>query len=105
MENYNVLIVLGEGSFGRVLLVQHKSIRQKYAMKEIKCPKSVFNIETTWNEAIILAKMNHLNIVMYEVSFEADGLSHIVMEYCGGRDLPQKYWNTLLECIFVQQLQ
>uniref|UniRef100_A0A670Y149 Protein kinase domain-containing protein n=1 Tax=Pseudonaja textilis TaxID=8673 RepID=A0A670Y149_PSETE len=27
---------------------------QKYAMKEIKYPKSVFNIEKTWNESIIL---------------------------------------------------
>lgn len=39
MENYNVLMELGEGSFGRVILVQHKSTRQKYAMKEIRLPK------------------------------------------------------------------
>ncbi|ETE70483.1 Serine/threonine-protein kinase Nek3, partial [Ophiophagus hannah] len=62
VKNYNVLMVLGEGSFGRVLLVQNKSTSQKYTMKEIKCPKSVFNIEKTWNESIILAKMIHPNI-------------------------------------------
>ncbi|KAG8124342.1 hypothetical protein E2320_019698, partial [Naja naja] len=90
MENYNVLMELGEGSFGRVLLVQHKSTRQKYAMKEIRLPKSVFNIEKSWNESIILAKMNHPNIVMYADSFEADGHLHIVMEYCDGGDLLQK---------------
>uniref|UniRef100_A0A8C6YMX2 Protein kinase domain-containing protein n=1 Tax=Naja naja TaxID=35670 RepID=A0A8C6YMX2_NAJNA len=90
MENYNVLMVLGEGSFDRVLLVHNKSTSQKYAMKEIKCPKSVFNIEKTWNESIILAKTIHPNIVIYAVSFEADGLSHIVMDYCDGRDLLQK---------------
>uniref|UniRef100_A0A2D4HIB4 non-specific serine/threonine protein kinase n=2 Tax=Micrurus lemniscatus lemniscatus TaxID=129467 RepID=A0A2D4HIB4_MICLE len=90
MENYNVLMELGEGSFGRVLLIQHKSTRQKYAMKEIRLPKSVFNIEKSWNESIILAKMNHPNIVMYADSFEADGHLHIVMEYCDGGDLLQK---------------
>ncbi|ETE70802.1 Serine/threonine-protein kinase Nek3, partial [Ophiophagus hannah] len=90
MENFNVLMELGEGSFGRVLLVQHKSTRQKYAMKEIRLPKSVFNIEKSWNESIILAKMNHPNIVMYADSFEADGHLHIVMEYCDGGDLLQK---------------
>ncbi|XP_026566232.1 serine/threonine-protein kinase Nek3 isoform X2 [Pseudonaja textilis] len=90
MENYNVLMELGEGSFGRVLLVQHKSTRQKYAMKEIRLPKSVFKIEKSWNESIILAKMNHPNIVMYADSFEADGHLHIVMEYCDGGDLLQK---------------
>ncbi|XP_039209220.1 serine/threonine-protein kinase Nek3 isoform X2 [Crotalus tigris] len=90
MENYSVLMELGEGSFGRVLLVQHKSTRQKYAMKEIRLPKSVSNIEKSWNESIILAKLNHPNIVMYANSFEADGHLHIVMEYCDGGDLLQK---------------
>ncbi|XP_007421272.1 serine/threonine-protein kinase Nek3 isoform X1 [Python bivittatus] len=90
MENYNVLMVLGEGSFGRVLLVQHKSTSQKYAMKEIRLPKSVFNIEKSWNESIILAKMKHPNIVTYAESFEADGHLHIVMEYCDDGDLIQK---------------
>ncbi|KAG8128109.1 putative Serine-threonine-protein [Naja naja] len=65
MENYNVLMVLGEGSFDRVLLVHNKSTSQKYAMKEIKCPKSVFNIEKTWNESIILAKTIHPNINVF----------------------------------------
>ncbi|KAM6458855.1 serine/threonine-protein kinase Nek3 isoform 3-T4 [Liasis olivaceus] len=90
MENYSVLMVLGEGSFGRVLLVQHKSTSQKYAMKEIRLPKSVFNIEKSWNESIILAKMKHPNIVTFAETFEADGHLHIVMEYCDDGDLIQK---------------
>lgn len=38
MEGYNMLKVLGEGSFGRALLVQHKISDQKYVMKEIRLP-------------------------------------------------------------------
>lgn len=38
MEGYNVLKVLGEGSFGRALLVHHRISDQKYVMKEIRLP-------------------------------------------------------------------
>lgn len=38
MEGYNMLKVLGEGSFGRALLVHHRISDQKYVMKEIRLP-------------------------------------------------------------------
>ncbi|KAJ6659233.1 hypothetical protein lerEdw1_019279 [Lerista edwardsae] len=90
MEKYTILTVLGEGSFGRVLLVHNKSGSQKYAMKEIRLPKSVADTEKSWTESILLAKMKHPNIVSYRESFEADGHLYIVMEYCDDGDLMQK---------------
>ncbi|XP_053141047.1 serine/threonine-protein kinase Nek3 isoform X2 [Hemicordylus capensis] len=90
MDKYTVLRILGEGSFGRVLLVHHKNRNQKYAMKEIRLPKSVIDTEKSWNESILLAKMKHPNIVTYQESFEADGHLYIVMEYCDDGDLMQK---------------
>ncbi|XP_044300252.1 serine/threonine-protein kinase Nek3 isoform X5 [Varanus komodoensis] len=90
MEKYSMLMVLGEGSFGRVLLVQHKNRCQKYALKEIRLPESVFDTEKSWNECILLAKMKHPNIVTYAESFKADGHLYIVMEYCDDGDLMQK---------------
>ncbi|XP_061478366.1 serine/threonine-protein kinase Nek3 isoform X2 [Rhineura floridana] len=90
MEKYSVLMVLGEGSFGRVFLVHHKNKNQKYAMKEIRLPKSIFDTEKSWNESILLAKMKHPNIVTYLESFEGDGHLYIVMEYCDDGDLMQK---------------
>nr|XP_032655825.1 serine/threonine-protein kinase Nek3 [Chelonoidis abingdonii] len=90
MEEYTVLKVLGEGSFGRVLLVFHKSSDQKYAMKEIRLPKSPSDVQDSRKEAILLAKMKHPNIVAYKESFEADGHLYIVMEYCDDGDLMQK---------------
>nr|XP_016851467.1 PREDICTED: serine/threonine-protein kinase Nek3 [Anolis carolinensis] len=90
MEQYNVLKILGEGSYGRVLLVQHRNKNQKYAMKEIRLPKSVLDKEKSWNESILLAKMKHPNIVTFSESFEADGHLNIVMEYCDDGDLMQK---------------
>ncbi|NWU47349.1 NEK3 kinase, partial [Dromas ardeola] len=90
MEEYKVLKVLGEGSFGRALLVHHRISDQKYAMKEIRLPMSSPDIENSRKEAILLAKMKHPNIVAYKESFEADGHLYIVMEYCDDGDLMQK---------------
>ncbi|NXS11272.1 NEK3 kinase, partial [Neodrepanis coruscans] len=90
MEEYQVLKLLGEGSFGRALLVHHRISDQKYAMKEIRLPMSSSGIENSRKEAVLLAKMKHPNIVAYKESFEADGHLYIVMEYCDDGDLMQK---------------
>ena len=39
MDGYRVLSVIGEGSFGRALLVQQESSNRMFAMKEIRLPK------------------------------------------------------------------
>ncbi|NXE87767.1 NEK3 kinase, partial [Menura novaehollandiae] len=90
MEEYDVLKVLGEGSFGRALLVRHRISDQKYAMKEIRLPMSLSGVENSRKEAVLLAKMKHPNIVAFKESFEADGHLYIVMEYCDDGDLMQK---------------
>ncbi|KFP76129.1 Serine/threonine-protein kinase Nek3, partial [Apaloderma vittatum] len=93
MEQYKVLKVLGEGSFGRALLVHHRISNQKYAMKEIRLPMSSSDVENSRKEAVLLGKMKHPNIVAYKESFEADGHLYIVMEYCDDGDLMQKIKN------------
>ncbi|XP_054128180.1 serine/threonine-protein kinase Nek3 isoform X2 [Melozone crissalis] len=90
MEGYNVLKVLGEGSFGRALLVHRRINDQKYVMKEIRLPVSSSGVENSRKEAVLLAKMKHPNIVAFKESFEADGHLYIVMEYCDDGDLMQK---------------
>ncbi|NWV92179.1 NEK3 kinase, partial [Machaerirhynchus nigripectus] len=90
MEGYNMLKVLGEGSFGRALLVYHRISDQNYVMKEIRLPKSSSGVESSRKEAVLLAKMKHPNIVAFKESFESDGHLYIVMEYCDNGDLMQK---------------
>ncbi|KAE8627198.1 hypothetical protein XENTR_v10006904 [Xenopus tropicalis] len=90
MEQYNIVRVIGEGSFGRALLVCHKSSNHKYVMKEIRLPKSFHAMEDSRKEAVLLANMKHSNIVTFQESFEGDGHLYIVMEYCQGGDLLQK---------------
>ncbi|NXO35289.1 NEK3 kinase, partial [Locustella ochotensis] len=90
MEGYKVLKVLGEGSFGRALLVRHRISDQKYVMKEIRLPMSSSGVENSRKEAVLLAKMKHPNIVAFKESFETDGHLYIVMEYCDNGDLMEK---------------
>ncbi|XP_032170078.1 serine/threonine-protein kinase Nek3 isoform X3 [Mustela erminea] len=90
MDGYVVLRVIGEGSFGRALLVQQESSNQLFAMKEIRLPKSLSGTQNSRKEAVLLAKMKHPNIVAFQESFEAEGHLYIVMEYCDGGDLMQK---------------
>ncbi|XP_037656051.1 serine/threonine-protein kinase Nek3 isoform X2 [Choloepus didactylus] len=90
MDDYSVLRVIGEGSFGRALLVQQQSSNRMFAMKEIRLPKTLSEMQNSRKEAILLAKMKHPNIVAFQESFEAEGHLYIVMEYCDGGDLMQK---------------
>ncbi|XP_059000233.1 serine/threonine-protein kinase Nek3 isoform X1 [Mustela lutreola] len=90
MDGYVVLRVIGEGSFGRALLVQQESSNQLFAMKEIRLPKSLSGTQNSRKEAVLLAKMKHPNIVAFQESFEAEGHLYIVMEFCDGGDLMQK---------------
>ncbi|XP_026219414.1 serine/threonine-protein kinase Nek3 [Anabas testudineus] len=89
METYSLLRVIGEGSFGRALLVRCKNSQEKYVVKEIQLPKNRSKLESTRREAVLLSRMKHLNIVAFREAFEADDLLCIVMEYCSGGDLLQ----------------
>uniref|UniRef100_A0A4W3JLY3 non-specific serine/threonine protein kinase n=1 Tax=Callorhinchus milii TaxID=7868 RepID=A0A4W3JLY3_CALMI len=89
MDNYTVLKMIGEGSFGRALLVQPHNDSQQCVMKEIHLSKDPRGIQKSRQEAILLAKMKHPNIVAFKEAFEADSHLYIVMEYCDGGDLMQ----------------
>uniref|UniRef100_A0A3B3ZHY1 Protein kinase domain-containing protein n=1 Tax=Periophthalmus magnuspinnatus TaxID=409849 RepID=A0A3B3ZHY1_9GOBI len=73
MENYSLVKIIGEGSFGRALLVQCKNSEQKCVLKEIQLPLNSKS-ENTRREAVLLSKMSHANIVAFRESFE--GIAH-----------------------------
>nr|XP_020470404.1 serine/threonine-protein kinase Nek3 [Monopterus albus]XP_020470405.1 serine/threonine-protein kinase Nek3 [Monopterus albus] len=101
METYSLLKVIGEGSFGRALLVRCKSSNAKYVVKEIQLPKNRTKLENSRREAILLSRMKHPNIVAFREAFEAEDLLCIVMEYCSGGDLLQRirHQNTTQFCV------
>ncbi|KAM9468979.1 serine/threonine-protein kinase Nek3 [Clarias gariepinus] len=90
MDQYTVVKIIGEGSFGRALLVQSKPDQVKWVMKEIRLPKAGGRAERARAEAVLLSRMKHPNIVKFRESFEDDGHLYIVMEFCSRGDLFQR---------------
>uniref|UniRef100_A0A5F8HEX2 non-specific serine/threonine protein kinase n=1 Tax=Monodelphis domestica TaxID=13616 RepID=A0A5F8HEX2_MONDO len=88
MDKYNKLQKIGEGSFGKAILVKSREDCKQYVIKEINISKmSSKEREESRREVEVLANMKHPNIVLYRESFEESGSLYIVMDYCEGGDL------------------
>uniref|UniRef100_A0A094ZI16 non-specific serine/threonine protein kinase n=1 Tax=Schistosoma haematobium TaxID=6185 RepID=A0A094ZI16_SCHHA len=79
LSKYEKVGNIGEGAFGKAILVLSKSENIHRVMKEINIRK-----------VSVLSKMNHPNIVQYCDSFEESGWLYIIMEYCDQGDLYTK---------------
>nr|XP_055190499.1 serine/threonine-protein kinase Nek1 isoform X3 [Nyctereutes procyonoides] len=88
MEKYVRLQKIGEGSFGKAILVKSTEDDRQYVIKEINISRmSSKEREESRREVAVLANMKHPNIVQYRESFEENGSLYIVMDYCEGGDL------------------
>ncbi|XP_062069261.1 serine/threonine-protein kinase Nek1 isoform X4 [Lepus europaeus] len=88
MEKYVRLRKIGEGSFGKAVLVKSTEDGKQYVIKEINISRmSSKEREESRREVAVLANMKHPNIVQYRESFEENGSLYIVMDYCEGGDL------------------
>lgn len=88
MERYVRVKKIGEGSFGKALLVKKKADGKQYVIKEIGISKmSPKERQESRREVKVLAQLKHPNIVSYQESFEENGNLYIVMDYCEAGDL------------------
>ncbi|XP_028300394.1 serine/threonine-protein kinase Nek1 isoform X2 [Gouania willdenowi] len=91
MDKYDKVKKIGEGSFGKAILVKSKGDGRQYVIKEIGIYRmSHKERQESRKEVAVLANMSHPNIVQYKESFEEGGCLYIVMDYCEGGDLFQK---------------
>ncbi|KAL9654808.1 hypothetical protein ABK040_008601 [Willaertia magna] len=85
IDDYHVLDLIGEGSFGRVFKGRRKYTSQIVAMKFIpkkgKNEKELYNLRQEIN---ILKKLNHENIILLLDSFETKDEFCVVMEFAQG---------------------
>ncbi|KAG2391763.1 hypothetical protein C9374_013248 [Naegleria lovaniensis] len=85
IDDYHVLELIGEGSFGKVFKGRRKFTSQIVAMKFIpkkgKNEKELYNLRQEIN---ILKKLNHENIVLMLDSFETKEEFCVVMEFAQG---------------------
>ncbi|XP_035994803.1 serine/threonine-protein kinase Nek5 isoform X1 [Fundulus heteroclitus] len=93
MNDYEVIRQIGEGAFGRALLVRDKrgDGDRHCVVKQISLRKmSAKEKEASQKEVILLSQMKHPNIVSFIATFQEKGGLYIVMEYCDGGDLLKK---------------
>ncbi|XP_031747229.1 serine/threonine-protein kinase N2 [Xenopus tropicalis] len=90
-EDYNILSVLGEGSFGQVFLAEHKHSKKKFAIKAI--PKNVYDeqatqkIETEKKILQLVKKEKAPFLIGLDTYFVTNYNECLVMEYASGGDL------------------
>jgi len=87
-EQFNLLKVLGKGSFGKVMLAEHKVSKQIYAIKVLKKASILEedDVECTLTERRVL-ELNHPYLTTLYASFQDDERLYFVMEFVAGGDL------------------
>ncbi|EDV24867.1 uncharacterized protein TRIADDRAFT_25231 [Trichoplax adhaerens] len=91
MDKYAKIKKIGEGSFGKAVLVRNRTDSKQYVIKEINISKmQKKERDEARKEVEVLSQLKHPNIVTYRESFEERGNLYIVMDYCDGGDLYQK---------------
>jgi protein kinase A len=89
LDEFDRIKTLGTGSFGRVMLVQHKDNKNYYAMKILDKQKVVKlkQIEHTLNEKKILQAINFPFLVKLEYSFKDNSNLYMVLEFITGGEM------------------
>ncbi|OMJ66641.1 hypothetical protein SteCoe_36448 [Stentor coeruleus] len=89
LNDFNMLKVLGRGSFGKVMLVQKKDNKNLYAMKSLRKDALLEReqIEHTKTEKMIMQHINHPFLVSLEYAFTTPGKIYFVMGFMKGGEL------------------
>lgn len=87
-ETYESGEKLGQGAFGKVYQVRHKTTNELWAMKCINKEKAGSSaIKLLEREVAILKKVSHPNIIQLNEVFETAKRMFLVMELCAGGEL------------------
>ena len=93
-SNYKVIKLLGEGSYGKAFLCENQSTNLTCVIKQIVVEgMSDKEKDDVFNEAAILGKLDHQNIIKLFEVFDSKVPKHtlnIVTEYADGGDLAEK---------------
>lgn len=89
LNDFELLKVIGKGSFGKVLLVRKKDDRRMMAMKILSKPNIVKRkqVEHTKTERRVLGYTRHPFLVQLHYAFQSRDKLYFVLDYCGGGEL------------------
>eukprot|EP00054_Salpingoeca_dolichothecata_P003081 m.25165 g.25165 ORF g.25165 m.25165 type:complete len:737 (+) comp13524_c0_seq1:91-2301(+) len=98
--HFDLLKVLGQGSFGKVFLVRKNRGQDKgtfYAMKVLKkASLKVRDRERTKTERDILVEVRHPFIVRLHYAFQTEGKLYLIMDFLKGGDLFTRLTNEVM---------
>ncbi|XP_059490478.1 cAMP-dependent protein kinase catalytic subunit 1 [Neocloeon triangulifer] len=89
LDDFDRIKTLGTGSFGRVMLVQHRASKEFYAMKILDKQKVVKlkQVEHTLNEKRILQAISFPFLVSLRFHFKDNSNLYMVLEYIPGGEM------------------
>jgi serum/glucocorticoid-regulated kinase 2 len=89
VDDFTLLKVIGQGSFGKVLQVRKNDTQRIYAIKSVRKAKIIARNEVlhTMTERSILAQVDHAFIVPLKFSFESDTKLYFVLAFVNGGEL------------------
>ncbi|CAH6721018.1 serine/threonine-protein kinase Ypk1p [[Candida] jaroonii] len=89
IEEFDLLKVIGKGSFGKVMQVIKKDTKQIYALKTIRKQHIISRMEVihTLAERTVLAKINNPFIVPLKFSFQSKDKLYLVLSFINGGEL------------------
>ena len=89
IDDFELLKVVGKGSFGKVLLVRKKDSGEVFAMKMLSKPNVVKRrqVHHTITERKVLSYTRHPFIVTLHYAFQSASQLYFVLDYCGGGEL------------------
>jgi p70 ribosomal S6 kinase len=88
-QHFDLLKLIGEGAFGKVIMVKNLLDQKIYAMKVIskKLLKKKNSISYMKSERDILTKVDHPFIVQLFFAFQSEKKIFLVMDFLGGGEL------------------
>lgn len=88
-NDFEMISIIGKGSYGKVSLVKKKDTGQLYALKVLKKSEIVRRnqVEHTMTERRILEKIRHPFVTKMDYAFQSDSKLFFVLEYCPGGEL------------------
>ena len=88
-KDFEMITVIGKGSYGKVLLVRKKDTGQLYAQKVLKKAEIIRRnqVEHTMTERRILENIRHPFIIKMDYAFQSQTKLFFVLEYCPGGEL------------------
>jgi serine/threonine protein kinase len=89
LDDFEILCVIGRGSFGKVMKVRDLDTGEIFAMKAIKKASIIESnmLESTKNEQLIMATVRHPFIVGLHYAFQSPERLYLVQDFLSGGEL------------------